>query len=174
MLKTSFGGWSAPTPVMLYRMEISWSWSERICDTTSKQNNSQLTTLVRQNNETQHLFWRDCIWAILWAAYYSKGSLWSTASKFNHSVLALWSWQADIAIFSQEVLAEKKPKKIPDTECAHCYVDVHTHLSSTGISSYRTLKDSIRAAAGIGLLAAQKLIQCFEEKEEENHHIFTV
>lgn len=36
ILNTSFGGWSAPTPVMLYRIEMSWSWSERICIPTKK------------------------------------------------------------------------------------------------------------------------------------------
>lgn len=30
MLKTSIGGWSAPTPVMLYRMGMSLSLSDRI------------------------------------------------------------------------------------------------------------------------------------------------
>lgn len=30
MLKTSMGGWSAPTPVMLYRMGMSLSLSDRI------------------------------------------------------------------------------------------------------------------------------------------------
>lgn len=30
ILKTSMGGWSAPTPVMLYRMGMSLSLSDRI------------------------------------------------------------------------------------------------------------------------------------------------
>lgn len=115
MLNTSLGGWSAPTPVMLYRIEMSWSWSERICITANKVERSisqSVKYLVRfffplfplslwGNSNTVIMASLVPVQLVPWGVYYSRPSLWYTAPEFNNFVLTQ-SQEPDIAYYSLE------------------------------------------------------------------------